>query len=281
MSDKLLFKKLEYIKTVCIGEELEKVKKKEKKDMTTEEIIKETIVEKIKETRSLLNKRNELVGVSDKAKVNHEIRKNIKDIKECIGDIEKIHNNKKRKSKTKSTNHDNCNNMDNNMDNNVNKEKEDDRIVQQLKNHLEILERKENPSKFMALNELDETNYSNSHSNSHSNNQNIVPTLQEIDDDDFIQLKKTDEELDKDLDDILNGVNILKNIANQTQSELENQELIMQDMENKTEIVSTKLKQSNVSLSKLLRKKSNKVCCSFVFIIIIIAIIFAIIFIVL
>lgn len=247
-SEKLLMKKLEHIRSICLDNEL---KVKEPNNKNNPNIVEENIIQDIKEARNLLKQREDKTSVADKAKINHSIRLKIKSLKDNLQILEKSLE-KSKKNQLLET--DEITNKDNVIDN--------------LKRRVAFIEQQENPARFVDLTDVDIENNAD---------KVLVGSIPEYNDDDFMELKKTDEEIDKDLDDILRNLQLAKEIAIQQNNELADQEIIIEELEGKTEKVSKKLKDANVRIDKLLRKKSGTVCCSILLLMIVIAIVFLII----
>jgi uncharacterized protein YoxC len=75
-----------------------------------------------------------------------------------------------------------------------------------------------------------------------------------LDDDDFKQMKAMDEEIDKDLEEILQGLSMIKGIALEAQEELARQGELMDDLEHKVDKTRETLVGLNQRLGTLLKK---------------------------
>lgn len=237
-----LLSRLEKIQDQCMDPAKRKAKQEAEKNMDDFVRLKKRIAEELKDVRKRIDERNELLGTKGNAnnpqsvRISSDIRAKLKDIQKQAEELSNIHKKEqesleKKKKKAKpdadfST---------------VEKEIQmRGEIVELCYKHIEeckFLERQGNTNTATEL-PID-----------HGTKSVAAPSsLPDIDDDRFIMLKKEDQRLDEKLDQIAEGVQVLKGIAKDMGKEIELQSVMIDDLEQHVDKTTANLKNLNKRL---------------------------------
>jgi len=101
-----------------------------------------------------------------------------------------------------------------------------------------------------------------------------ITSLPDIEDESFQLLIKQDDEINVKLDDVSKGVAVLKDMANEMGKEIEMQEKMIEELDNKVEKTNAKLINLNKRLKKTLEgvRKADRFCIDIILLVVVLAI---------
>jgi len=261
MSINQLVSRLEKIEEACQDQKQKKKKEQEEKEMDDFTRIKKKISNELKETRKAIEERNELLGKQSNnaatAKMSQHIRNRMKAIvteTEQLSslvekDKEKIEK-KKKKNKT--------------VDEKFERETEArEEIVKLIYSHID------------ECKHLERTAFGNTDTFEGSSQSAVVSELPDIPDDEGFQLlKKNNLIIDKKLDQVSEGVGVLRNMAEEMGKEIEMQTVMINEVTKKMDDTQATLDNLNRRLRNTLEKvrKADRFCIDIILLIVVLAI---------
>jgi len=103
-----------------------------------------------------------------------------------------------------------------------------------------------------------------------------ITELPDIDDEEFIMLKRTDAQIDQQLDKVAQGVGVLREIATEIGKELELQDVMINELGKKVDDTQAQLNQINIRMKKTLQKvrKGDRFIIDFILVVVVLGIVF-------
>lgn len=236
---------------------------KEEKDLDEFERLKKQISREIKEVRKRIEERNELLGKTDNntttVKMSSDIRNRLKEILKNAEQLQQLQQQQaakleKKKSKGKK--------VDESLEREVIARGE---LVELAFKHIE------------ECKQMEKSGYKyNSELSGYDENlpKPTITSLPDIDDDGFRTLRDQDRIIDQKLELVGEGVNVLKQMANQYTKEIEMQDILIKENEHEVDKTQATLDNLNKRMKNLLEKTRS--CDRFVLDFILIVIILAI-----
>jgi DNA repair exonuclease SbcCD ATPase subunit len=259
-----LMKRLNHIHDECVPEAK---RKQEKMDEFTK--LKKEISEKIRAVRELLKERDSILesggNNSRTAEISQTVRTDLKGIKDQVKLLESLQKKEAKKAKKMSTE----------VREAVSTRAE---IVELCYKHIEecekwekrVLDKRAQEDRLQLLSGSSNRNDNEYEMKSANDGDNQFSDLVEIDDytDQLQDLKNRNAEIDKELDEVLKGVGVLKEIALNMDQELETQNQMIDQIEHKVNKSQQKLDSINAKLQKTLDKvmKGDRFLVNFVLI---------------
>lgn len=256
-----LMAKLEYIHEQCQDPKKRKEKDEEMKKWDDFTKLKKKLSSDIKQVREQIQERNELLGKTDSAgntttvRMSKDIRNMLKEVmKEAdeLAEMQKKDSEKleERKAKGKKVTPE--------AEEEIKKREE---VVELCRKHIEECKRLERSAR-------GNTTDFNSEDNSA-----LITSLPDIDDPGFKMLVDLDNQIDEKLEEAAKGVAVLKDMAVNMGKEIEMQEMMINELDNKVEKTNQKLMNLNKRLKKTLDKvnSGDKFCVDLILIVLILA----------
>lgn len=245
----IFLKKLYYIHEQCASARKKKEEEEAEANMDDFTRLRKKIAGDIREAKELIHERNvtNQSGESDAvaAKQNNDIRMKFKDIRGDIDQLAKLQRKRQKK----------VDNQKEPSEEDVDACKMEAEVVEYAKQHMKELERMERFG-----DDLEQAGL-------FQDDDDVEPTVHggipDIDDPQFQALIQGDKELDQDLDEILEALKNVRQIAEAMNEELKVQEELVNKVDDSMEKVEERLTTVNASLKKVLKKVRGprQFCC--------------------
>jgi len=256
-----LITRLEFVADKCRDPKEKKKKEQDEAQMDEFTRLKKHIAQDVKETRKEIEERNSLLGETSNsvatAKQSSAIRSRLKEIEtdtEKLKELQEKHAKKleKKKAKGKATEDD------------IKESEYRTEIIDLCYKH--IAECKHLEKQGYANNNAFFEGYTKS-------DENVVTSLPDIDDADFQLLRQNDAKIDAKLDQVGQGVEILKNMALEMGKEIELQGVMISELDGRVDQTQAQLNNLNRRLKNTLDKvrKGNRFCIDVILVIILLA----------
>jgi len=256
-----LMNKLYKIETDCNPNASKPEKQEKLDDFST---LKKKISQEVKSVRKMIEERNQLLSGSEQnsetVKMSAEIRKALKETEKDAKELEVLQKEQEEKLQKKKDKGKEVSSAD---EQEVSMRHE---LVELAYQHIE------------ECHTLEKSVYKNISSENFvglMNPNDIVPTsLPDLEDERFLLLRTKDAEIDRELDEISKGVNILGQMANQIGQETTIQGLMIEEVEHGVDKANEHLNTLNKTLKGILQKyrKGDRFCIDFILIVLLLGI---------
>jgi len=255
--------RLEFISSKCQDPKERKKKDKEEAELDDFTRLKKQIAQQVKETRKEIEERNKLLGETSNtvatAKQSQAIRTRIREIEsntETLIQLQEKQQKKLDKKKEKG------------------KASEDDIREMDYRNQIVDLCAKH----IAECKHLEKQGFSNNNAffdGYTKGDENVVTSLPDIEDADFQLLRQNDAKIDMKLDQVGQGVEVLRNMAMEMGREIELQGVMINELDGKVDETNAQLNNLNRRLKKTLEKvrKGDRFCIDIILVIVLLALV--------
>jgi len=260
MSLDSVIQRLEFVADKCRDPKERKQKEKEESQMDEFTRLKKQIAKEVKETRKEIEERNSLLGETSNtvatAKQSQSIRNKIREIEANTETLRALQEKQEKKLEKKKA---------------KNKATEDD--IKEMEYRTQIVDL---CTKHIAeCKHLEKQGFANNNTffEGYTKDEKAVTSLPDIDDADFQLLKQNDLKIDAKLDQVGQGVEVLRNMALEMGREIEMQGVMIAELDNRVDETNAQLNNLNRRLKKTLEKvrKGDRFCIDIILIVIVLA----------
>jgi predicted nucleic acid-binding Zn-ribbon protein len=261
-----LIEKLQVIEQACGDKRNKKQILEDEKKLDDFTRLKKKISRDIKDVRQQIEERNQLLGTTSNnlatVKMSTSIRQKLKEIQkdtETLNNLQKTEQEKIEKKKMKGKE------IDPKVEEGVKIKAE---IVELCYKHIE-------ECKNLERSGLGQTTINFEGSVKVDGSKPLLTELPDIDDEGFQLLRKTDMEIDQKLDQVGEGVQVLKNMATEMGKEVELQTVMISELDHKVDKVNVQLENLNKRLKKALTsvRKADRFIIDFILLVVLLALV--------